>query len=247
MQDISQAMQDVQDKAANDVQKEGVVEGAQKNDKKGEKDTDKKEKEALRAEKRAAKEALRAEKRAAKDALRAEKETSKEALRAEKMAVKGARRAEKAAANSVKVAARLARRAHKALEGARRQLVKQLGDGIKEGLRLSGPDSSAEAGTLKQNCSLASFRAVFSGGPGGFGAAPRLSPPDYNESTPEVTASLTKQELVSIFGTSKIEGGGSKDRRYDCDKAKLSFIPATGELTLSYTPKFMGAVKKERS
>ena len=120
----------------------------------------------------------------------------------------------------------------KEAEQIKKRLIKTLGDGIKNGLRLIPPAYVAEPGTLNQNCSFACFESIF--------GQENLRPVGYSASTPEITTKVHQKRLVEIFGTTKIEHGGSRDKRYDCEYANISFRPDTGELSLAYHPKHKG-------
>ena len=47
--------------------------------------------------------------------------------------------------------------------------------------------------------------------------------------------------MVGLFGTTKVEKGGSRDVRYDHESARVRFEPGTGLLELGYAPKHMGS------
>ena len=46
---------------------------------------------------------------------------------------------------------------------------------------------------------------------------------------------------MTIFGTTKIEKGGSRDCRYDCDSAGVTYDSAMHSLRVAYHPKAMGS------
>ena len=117
----------------------------------------------------------------------------------------------------------------KALQSDARVLIKTLGDGIKEGLKLVPPDFIAIDGTIRTTCTLSVFTAVFG--------------QNFlvEKSTEEISGRLPQKRLVEIFGTTKIEKGGGRDARFVCNWADINFNPETEKLTLSFHPLHKGS------
>ena len=118
---------------------------------------------------------------------------------------------------------REAKKTAKQEEKSARDARKAIGDGIKEGLRLP-----AEPGSL---------------------TFVELSPPVidliFKDARPNASSTgtfeLTKGQLVAVFGTTKIEKGGSRDQRYDCERARFTYDAAASTLRVEYHPKAMGS------
>ena len=108
-------------------------------------------------------------------------------------------------------------------ERAAREAKKAIGDGIKQGLRLPAQRGSLHFSGLRPEVVDLIFKDAIEGAGGGG------------------HHSLTKAELVTIFGTTKIEKGGSRDERYDCERAGVTYDASARTLRLDYDPKAMGS------
>ncbi|EOD37926.1 hypothetical protein EMIHUDRAFT_454745 [Emiliania huxleyi CCMP1516] len=132
-------------------------------------------------------------------------------------------KAAKPEGRAAKPADRAAKQAAKLDEKEARERRKAIGDAIKEGMRLP-----AEPGTL-------TFRGV----------RPAVMDLIFQGALPSAAASasvqLTQPQLVAVFGTTKIEKGGSRDARYVCERATARYDSATMVLHLDYFPKHTGS------
>ena len=102
-------------------------------------------------------------------------------------------------------------------------LTKQLGDSLREALK-----PPARPGTLRvADVSEPTFHLIF--------------PADCCDSSVVAAGGkrrvlfLTKRHLVSIFGA-KVERGGSREQRFDCGAATVTFDRAASTLLLEYKP-----------
>jgi len=131
---------------------------------------------------------------------------------------------EKAAAKACKLAQRAAKQTAKQDEREARETTKAIGDAIKEGMRLP-----AEPGSLVfRNVRPPVFSLMFADHAGVGGTAAAAFP-------------LTQRQLVAIFGTTKIEKGGSRDHRYVCERAQFRYDAAGAVLRVDYHPKHTGS------
>ena len=138
--------------------------------------------------------------------------------------------ADRAAAKAAKQQERAAKQAAKEDEREARERRKTIGDAIKEGMRLP-----AEPGTLR------------------FGdVRPAVLDLIFQDALPSASSSsgsfaLTQRQLVAVFGTTKIEKGGSRDARYVCERALVRLGPGRDpqgparDLQLDFVPKHMGS------
>ena len=132
-------------------------------------------------------------------------------------------------ARAAKKQAIAAKQQAKADEKEARELRKIIGDGIKAALR-----PYAEPGELKiSGVRPAVMRLVFHD-------AGEVAPSVGVNPACQLRRRLSKQDLVAIFGTTKIEKGGSRDHRYDCDHAFVQYDD-DGTLRVKYHPKHMGS------
>ena len=167
-----------------------------------------------------------------------------------KAEVKAAAAAEKAAEKAAKERARAKAKAAKAADKEARILTKAVGDAIKEGLRV--PAARAACGGPDGRGTL-TFARVAKGTYDAFGerALGMASSQPFE---------LDHEELVDVFGVTKVQKGGSRDERYDCVAASFEWetspkpgLPMDqawshgmhaedeGVLTVEYEPKHMGS------
>ena len=77
------------------------------------------------------------------------------------------------------------------------------------------------------------------------GVRPAVMDLIFQDTVPSAASSaslqLTQPQLVAVFGTTKIEKGGSRDARYVCERATARYDAATLMLRVDYFPKHTGS------